>query len=390
MTKSFTLAPTPEVYFGPGNISRLSKQVNLFGKHMLLVTGSRSFLESQTAEKILRDFDLLGIKSEHIRISGEPHPAVIDDAVKRCQSRLPDCVVAIGGGSALDAGKAISAMIHLNVPVKEYLEGVGTKTHPGSKVPFIAIPTTSGTGSEATKNAVISEIGANGYKRSLRHANFVPNVAIIDPELTLSCTPQTTAASGMDAFTQLLESYLSNAANPFTDVLALEGLRRIARSLTRSYDDGTDLEARTDMSWAAYLSGVTLANAGLGIVHGFASPVGAHFNIPHGVVCSALMASANKVTIRKLRLENPKHIALTKYATAGRIFAGNESQSDDYYIDFFLDAIHRMSSQLRIPRLSQFGILATNLRIIIAESDNKNNPVALNEDEMEEVLQESL
>ena len=166
----------------------------------------------------------------------EPTPGIVDEAVKKTVSFDPDVVVAIGGGSVMDAGKAISAMLPLVEPVKNYLEGVGTKpAHPGVKVPFIAIPTTAGTGSEAAKNAVLSETGENGYKRSLRHNNFVPNVAIIDPALSITCPPATTAASGMDAFTQLLESYLSTAGNAVTDALAYEGLQQVSRSLRQAY-----------------------------------------------------------------------------------------------------------------------------------------------------------
>ena len=201
----------------------------------------------------------------------------------------------------MDAGKAIAAMLPLHEPVKNYLEGVGTRSHPGVKLPFIAVPTTAGTGSEAAKNAVLSETGEKGYKRSLRHNNFVPNVAVIDPILTLSCPPATTAASGMDAFTQLLESYLSTAGNPITDALAYEGLRQVSGNLLHAFRSGDDLNARIGMALAAFLSGLTLTNAGLGLVHGFAASIGGYFPIAHGVICSSMMPAVNRVTVRRLR-----------------------------------------------------------------------------------------
>ncbi|MES1225938.1 MAG: iron-containing alcohol dehydrogenase, partial [Bacteroidota bacterium] len=288
--------------------------------------------------------------------------------------------------SVLDAGKAISAMLPLKDFVKHYLEGVGTQIHPGTKIPFIAIPTTSGTGSEATKNAVLSETGEHGYKKSLRHNNFVPNVAILDPSLTLSCPKATTAASGMDAFTQLLESYLSTASNPVTDALALEGLKRISDSLLKVYHDGSDLNARTDMSMAAYLSGITLANAGLGLVHGFASSVGGYYEIPHGVICSSMMAATNKITVRKLRSEKSNDEALEKYANVGRLFSDQQNKSSEYYTDSLLDLIHTWATEMSIPKLSEGGVTLNDVEKIVESTDNKNNPVKLNKDEIEEVL----
>src|SRR5690606_22395692 len=208
------------------------------------------------------------IEFRQYSVATEPTPSIVDAAVNEFGDFSPEVVVAIGGGSVLDAGKAISAMLPLKAGVREYLEGVGSRTHPGDKVPFIAVPTTSGTGSEATKNAVLSEVGERGFKRSLRHDRFVSDVAIVDPVLAVTCPKTVTATSGMDAFTQLLESYLSTAANPITDALALEGLRHVSRSLPLAVHDPGNLSARCGMALASYLSGITLANAGLGLVHG--------------------------------------------------------------------------------------------------------------------------
>jgi alcohol dehydrogenase class IV len=387
MVQDFSFAVSPRLIFGPGKLGGVTSILKQFGTRVLLVTGARSFLSSSPGQRLQDELKSMKVSFDVCRIGKEPTPAIIDDAVKTFSSFGPHSVIAIGGGSALDAGKAISAMLPLKAAVKDYLEGVGTKVHPGMKVPFIAVPTTAGTGSESTKNAVISETGEHGFKRSLRHDNFVPNYAIVDPSLALTCPQVTTAASGMDAFTQLLESYLSTAANPLTDVLALKGLHCVSRSLKNAYDDGADLEARADMALAAYLSGLTLANAGLGVVHGLASPIGGFFDIPHGVICSALMAPANKVTVRKMRQGKHQHPALKKYAEVGKLFAGPHQKSDDAYVDHLLSVLESLTTQFRIPRLSACGIAKSHLPGISSRADNKNHPVNLDGDEVDEVLQ---
>jgi len=359
-----------------------------FGSKILLITGTRSFPSSTDSLDPLEQLNARKMSVEDFTIEKEPSPGVIDHAVKTFFAFEPNVVVAIGGGSVLDAGKAISAMLPLNEAVKPYLEGVGKKpVHPGVKIPFIAVPTTAGTGSEATKNAVLSEVGRRGYKKSLRHNNFVPDIAIVDPVLTISCPPSITASSGMDAFTQLLESYLSTKANPVTDALAYEGLKRVSFSLMQAYHNGTDLEARTNMALASYISGITLANAGLGLVHGFASAIGGYFEISHGVICSSLILASNKVMIRKLRSEKSASNALIKYALVGKMFSRSEDKSDEYYVDLLLSVMETWTKEMNIPTLSEGGITKKDLEKISVASDNKNNPVALSKDEMIEVLE---
>jgi alcohol dehydrogenase class IV len=387
MMDAFTLATTPYLHFGTGKISILPSAAKSFGSKVLLITGTRSFPSSGDSLNLLEQLNARRMEIEHFTIDKEPSPAIVDSAVKMFSAFAPDVVVAIGGGSVLDAGKAISAMLRLNEPVKQYLEDVGKKPgHPGLKIPFIAVPTTAGTGSEATKNAVLSEIGKRGYKKSLRHNNFVPDIAIVDPVLTLSCPPAITAASGMDAFTQLLESYLSTKANPVTDALAYEGLKRASFSLMQVYHHGSDLEARTNMAFASCISGVTLANAGLGLVHGFASAIGGYFEIAHGVICSSLILATNKVTIRKLRREKPDHAALNKYALVGKMFSSSENKSDEYYTDLLLSVMETWTKEMNIPTLSEGGVNRKDFEKIVSASDNKNNPIELNKDEMIEVL----
>jgi alcohol dehydrogenase class IV len=313
---------------------------------------------------------------------------MIDQAVIANRDNPIKCVVAIGGGSAIDAGKAISAMLYKSESVTEYLESVGKKEHPGTKVPFIAMPTTSGTGCETTKNAVISQIGLHGFKKSLRHDVLMPDYAIVDPELTLNCPPDVTAASGMDCFTQLVESYLSVKANPVTDALTLDALKYVKSSLIRSWKWGQDIEARTGMSYAAMLSGICLTNANLGVVHGFASSIGGLFIVPHGVVCGTLMAVSNKITVEKLRKNNDSSVALNKYATLGKLFAETDDKSNEWYIDYFIDHLYAWTDQLNIKKLGKYGIETKHFHGIIAKTDSKANPVKFSSDDFYKVLEE--
>lgn len=365
---------------------QLSGLISRYGKSLLLVTGARSFMHSSLAETLFSQLKETGIKVYQVSVPGEPSPDTVDETVRIFNGTAVDVVVSIGGGSVMDAGKAISAMLGKSGSAVEYLEVVGDKEHPGTKVPYIAVPTTSGTGSEATKNAVISKVGKEGFKRSLRHDNLVPDIALVDPELTLTCPPEITAAVGMDCFTQLTESYLSTNANVYTDALALEGIRAINRSLVRSVTNGDDINARSDMSFAALTSGICLANAGLGAVHGLAGTIGAMFNIPHGAVCGTLMAVANEVTVRELRRKSLTHPSLIKYAVLGRLFSGSKAKGDDYNIDSFIGYLHKITDRLDLPRLAGYGIGTGDLEVISAKSDVKNNPVELPDDILSEVL----
>ncbi|RAW02945.1 iron-containing alcohol dehydrogenase [Pseudochryseolinea flava] len=389
MIKGFNFAATPDVHFGIDKRNLIPSIVKGYGNRVLLVTGASAFTSSPHAQEMHDAFSANQLQVTHVVIDREPSPAMIDEAVSKCVD-IPNVVLAVGGGSVLDAGKAVSAMLRLREPVKHYLEGVGTKSHPGIKVPFVAVSTTSGTGSEATKNAVLSETGRDGFKKSLRHNNFVPDVAILDPELTLSCPPHITASSGMDAFTQLLESYVSTAANPITDALALEGLKRISTSLRLAYRDGSNIDTRSDMAMASYFSGVTLANAGLGLVHGFASALGGYFDIAHGVICSSLMSAANRRTVEKLRVEKTNPEALRKFAVVGKIFSKENHKTKAYYVDFLLEEIASLKNDLKIPTLSACGVEEKHFEKILSASDNKNNPIKLSLDEMRAVLKESL
>ena len=386
MVNPFQFAKLPAIHFKNGMIAGLPALAGYFGKRLVIVTGRNSFLKSPQAEKLFSDLKKASAHWHLISIPVEPSPEVIDNAVNQIGNEKIDLVIGIGGGSVLDAGKAISAMLHKPDSVKEYLEVAGTKEHPGTKVPFIAVPTTSGTGSEATKNAVISKIGRDGFKRSLRHDNMVPEIALVDPELTLNCPADITATSGMDCFTQLTEAYLSVKSNPYTDALAIEGLKEIKNSLVRSCKDGSDIEARTGMSFAALTSGICLANAGLGAVHGFASSLGARYDIPHGLICGTLMPSANETNVKALRRSQNKE-ALAKYTTLGKLFLDKKEGNDDYLIDGFIEYLYSLSEQIQLPGLKTAGADKNDFDTIVKITECKNNPVKLSEEELLGVLQ---
>jgi alcohol dehydrogenase class IV len=386
MVKPFQFARLPKIFFGSGKIKELPGIAKQCGSRIVLVTGKSSFIKSMHCEKLLDGFQNNGIIFNHVIISGEPSPEMVDKAVDGLNNTTVNAVVAIGGGSVIDAGKAISAMIYKTESVVEFLEEVGHKVHPGTRIPFYAIPTTSGTGSEATKNAVISQTGREGYKRSLRHDNFVPDIAIIDPELTVQCPKDITAASGMDCFTQLTEAYLSDKSNEYTDTLSLEGLKKVKTSLTDSYFDGDNIEARTGMAFAALTSGICLANAGLGAVHGFASSIGGMFNIPHGSVCGTIMAATNEVNVRELRRSNSNLMALRKYAILGELFLDKKGKSEAYYTDGFIDYLHILTDELKLPGLRNWGLEEKDLKLICSKTDIKNNPVKLAVEDLQDII----
>ncbi len=386
MVEPFQLARLPKIIFGSGTLGSLAGLIRRQGGEAFILTGARSFVRSPQCGELFDKLNKNGLTFHHVTVSGEPSPGTVDEIVARFAGRAIGSVVGIGGGSVTDTGKAVSAMLKAEGSVKDYLEVVGTKEHPGDKVPYIAVPTTSGTGSEATKNAVLSQVGSDGFKRSLRHDNFVPDVAIVDPSLTLNCPPYITAAAGMDCFTQLTEAYLSVKAGVMTDALAIDGLKAVSRSLVKSYTDGDDIRSRSDMSYAALMSGICLANAGLGTVHGLAGTIGALTGISHGVACGTLMAETNACNVRELRQTGMNRAALGKYATLGRIFADTGNKPEEYYIDFFIDYLRALTYSLKLPGLGSLGMTADSIREIVSQSDNKNNPVPLSGDQMSEIL----
>lgn len=390
MIPAFTFSRIPRLYFGGGVFrEHLISLIEKRAQTILIVTGSTSFRSTERWWDFTGDLSRRSITWYDIAVRGEPSPELVDKVVSDYRDRNIELVISIGGGSVIDAGKAISAMLTQNTSVNDFLEGVGTGVrHSGDKIPFIAVPTTAGTGSEATTNAVLSHVGKYGFKKSLRHDNFVPDIAVIDPELMLSCPPAITASCGMDAFTQLLESYVSTKANPMSDALALSGLTYVKHNLLDAFRNGQhSLESRAGMAYAAYMSGITLTNAGLGIVHGLASPIGGYFGIPHGVVCGTLMGPAVRVTIRKLKATSSSgEPFLEKYAKIGALVSGTASSDTAALCSELIDTIDQWTKILCIPQLRAYGITGDDFDAIIDGAGNKNNPAVLDRDDIREIL----
>ncbi len=386
--KQFDFSRTPKVQFGEGAIEKLGPAARQFGSTVLLVHGKQSFVSSGCRDLVIKSLSDNNLSFFEYEIPSEPSPQLIDDATHTFGESVVNCVIAVGGGSVLDSGKAISAMLPLQSKVTDYLEVVGTKKPDGKKVPFIAVPTTSGTGSEATSNAVISKIGLNGFKCSLRHENYIPDIAIIDPRLTLSCPSHITAACGMDTLTQLIEAYISPKASIITDSLIEKIMPFVKNSLIEAVKQGDrNIDARSSMAYASFISGIVLSNAGLGVVHGIASLLGAAYPIPHGVVCGTLLAPATKITIDKITRESPDSSGLSKYVSIARMITG--SQSSDYkgLCERLVDELENLTTSFGVKTLSDYGVDVDHFNNLLNNQNcNKNNPMQLTTDEISEIL----
>jgi alcohol dehydrogenase class IV len=391
MFSEFAFASIPHIIFGAGKLNEFYELIPKFGNNVLYVIGERSLKMSGKWDEILSTMEKKAINFSEISVRGEPTPTLVDEAVQKVRNQKLDVVVGIGGGSVIDAGKAISAMLTKYDSIKNYLEGVGTKTHDGRKIPFIAIPTTSGTGSEATKNAVITEVGIDGFKKSLRHENLIPNYAIVDPELVLSCPKSISASCGMDAFTQLLEAFVSPKASLVTDALAKSGIIQIKNALIPVCNEkALDITTRAAMAYGSLMSGIVLANAGLGVVHGFASSIGGMFKVPHGIVCGTLLAESTRMNLKKLeQLGTEGKKSLLKHAIVGALIEGNETFKGldvSYYCSVLIDTLTKWTNQLNIDRLSEYGITTADFDNIVEKTSLKNNPVHLKPEDLKEIL----
>jgi alcohol dehydrogenase len=366
MINQFLFTPMPRLLFGIGRVVELSGILEEYGKSALILLGAQSFSSTECWAYLQEMMMERGLTFYVEHISGEPSPEVVDAITSRYRDRDISVVAAIGGGSVLDGGKAIAAMLPLNRSVFDFLEGVGHLAPDGSKVPFIAVPTTAGTGSEMTCNAVISRVGRQGFKKSLRHEKYMPDVAIVDPDLSAKCPPKVAVNCAMDCFSQLVESYLSTKSSAMTDDLSYGAIKRVSKSLWRLCRGDGDLEDRTNMAYGACISGMTLANAGLGVVHGFAGVIGGLFPIPHGVVCGTLLASANEITLRKLRGMDGSSSAMHKYTQLGRLFSKKDGASEQYYQDSFIDMLNDLTNTVAPGLLSDYGVGLADIETIVS------------------------
>ena len=378
----FEFATAARIVFGVGAASEAAPAAAAMGRRALLVTGERA----DRAAALARAIEAAGVTVAPFRVSGEPAIDMIAAGTVYARGEGCDVVVAMGGGSAIDAGKALAAMLTNPGEPLDYLELVG-RGQPlrQPSAPFIAIPTTAGTGSEVTRNAVLAA-PERGVKASLRSPYLLPRLALVDPELTLDLPPALSASTGLDALTQLIEPYVSIRANAMTDLYAVEGLRTAGASLPRVWENGGDREARRGMCWASLLGGLSLANAGLGAVHGFAAPVGGMFPAPHGAVCAALLAPAMEINVEALRRRAPESRARGRYDEVARLLTGNPHASAADGIEW----IAALCRRFEIPPLRAHGVTAAHIPLLASRaaeaSSMKANPIKLTREELEEII----
>lgn len=392
---AFSISGLPRIIFGNGTVAQLPKLAAEFGREALILTGVHSFVETPHWPRLISELHTAGIHFQHAVVSGEPSPVMVDELAAKFRAANIDVVIGIGGGSVLDAAKAVAGLLRIDNSVMDFLEGVGPELpYQGPEVPFIAVPTTAGTGSEATKNAVLSKQGSDGYKKSFRHDRLVARYALVDPELLAGCPRELIAANGMDAFTQLLESYVSIRANPFTDALAMSGIRAVRDSLGCWYaNEGDVVQHRANMAYGALLSGITLAQVGLGSVHGLAAPLGAFFPIPHGVACGTVVAECTRVNIRLLQAMQPDSDVLWRYAHVGKVLANNMKLNEQDGLDTLLEVLETWTRDFSLPRLSAYGMSDADIPRVVANcrgNSMKTNPIVLPDEEVAGILQARL
>ena len=383
----FEFATAGRVVFGAGTVREAPAIVKSLGKRVLFAVGKSRERAAATITQLVSE----GVEVREFHVLGEPTVEAVLTGVEQARAEHCDVVLGMGGGSVLDAGKAIAALMSNSGDVYNYLEVVGRgEALSNPSVPYIAIPTTAGTGAEATRNAVLA-VPERRIKVSLRNPFLMPRLAIVDPELTYSLPPEQTAASGLDALTQLIEPFLSSGGNPMTDALCRGGIRAIARSLRRAYENGGDAEARENMCLGSLLSGMALANAKLGAVHGFAGPIGGMFPAPHGAVCARLLPFVLETNLKALRERADEAPVLGRFAEVARLLIGDPAAQAEEGIRWLRDVC---GARLGIRGLSTYGVREADFPEIIAaagkSSSMKGNPIALTEQECSGILERAL
>jgi len=382
----FEFKTAARLVFGAGTAEHIAKETAQLGRHALLVTGGAA---SRTA-KLRQDLTARDIACTVYQVSREPDLELVSVGAQVARDKTCDVVIGIGGGSVMDAAKAIAALMTNQRPLLDYLEVIG-KARPLERepVPCIAVPTTAGTGSEVTRNAVIRS-PQHRVKVSLRSPGMLPDLALVDPELTLSLPPELTAATGFDALTQLIEAFVSIRANPITDGFCREGLARCARALKTAYHQGDNLAARTDMAIASLFSGLALANAGLGAVHGIAGPLGGMRTAPHGAVCARLLPVVTAANVAELERTAPESPFLARYRETARLLTGNREAGPRDAIAW----LRATMRELNIPLLTRWGLTPAERTDLAASalraSSMRGNPVGLDRQALEDIISKAL
>jgi len=378
----FDFATASRIIFGAGTLGQVGPLARELGHRALAITGSAP----ARAEPLLAALASSHLSYVTLSVTGEPTVDLVRHGTQLAQREGCDLVVAMGGGSVIDAGKAIAVLVANGGDPLDYLEVVGLgKSLARPSLPGIAIPTTAGTGTEVTRNAVLVST-EHSLKASLRSPSMLPRLALVDPELTYSMPPAVTASTGLDALTQLIEPFTSVRANPMADAFCREGLVRVARSLRRAVVNGHDATAREDMALASLFGGLALANAGLGVAHGFAGPVGGTFHAPHGAVCAAFLPHAMAVNVRALRGRQPGGEILRRYDEIARILTGIDGATAEDGIAW----VKALVADLQIPSLAAYGVTERDFPALVEKtaiaSSTKANPILLTLDELREIL----
>ena len=381
----FEFATASRIIFGQGTVKEVAPMASKMGNCALLVTGRNV----ERAGPLSGSLKNTGMKIVTFSVSDEPTIELTIEGVELARQNASDIVIGMGGGSVIDTAKAIAALLTNSGDITDYLEVIGRgKPLSCPSAPCIAIPTTAGTGAEVTKNAVLTS-QEHKVKVSLRSPTMLPDLAIVDPELTYSMPPSLTASTGLDALTQVLEPFVSVKSNPLTDTICIEGLKRAARSLHRAFKDGSDTKAREDMAIVSLFGGLTLANSKLGAVHGIAGPMGGMFPVPHGVICARLLPFVVEVNVRALQRHNSQQYLL-RYDQVAQVLTGKSNAKAEEGIA----RIHDLCDALDIPGLSDFGITEDHFPDLIASSKKassmKGNPVNLTDEELTEILQKAV
>lgn len=382
----FEFLSAGRIVFGSGVASTLAERARKLGARALWVTG-KTRERSAALEQELRQ---AGIELAAVSVEGEPRVEDAVEAVRAGRQLGVQLVIACGGGSVIDLGKAAAALLANSEDAFEFLEVVGRgRPLAAPALPLIAVPTTAGTGAEVTKNAVLGS-SAHGVKASIRHDSMLPAVALVDPALTLSLPPAVTAATGLDALTQCLEPFVSCQHNPLTDALAFEGMKRGARALGRAFRDGSDLSAREEMALCSLFGGLALANAKLGAVHGFAAPIGGQFPAPHGAVCARLLPLVIQANVTALRERAAASPMLARFEEVARVLTGKAAASVADGVAF----IDELGRELAVPGLSSYGMTLADVPSVVAKasvaSSMKGNPIVLTIAELSGILERAL